>query len=58
VPKVHTKVMGSNNRPTGIGEIALPLVGPAISNAVFNLTAKRSRHMPFTSERVKAALKA
>lgn len=58
VPEIHTKVISTNNKPTGIGEIALPLIGGAISNAMFALTGKRMRHMPFTPERVKAALKA
>ncbi len=58
VPEIHTKVMSTNNRPTGIGEFALPLTGGAISNAVMALTGKRLSHMPFTPERVLKALKA
>jgi isoquinoline 1-oxidoreductase beta subunit len=58
VPAIHTRVIATDNRPTGIGEFALPLTGGAISNAVMALTGKRLTHMPFTPERVKAALKA
>jgi isoquinoline 1-oxidoreductase beta subunit len=58
VPEIMTEVVVSNDRPTGIGEIVLPVVGPAVANAFFALTGKRLRHMPFTPERVKQALKA
>ncbi len=55
-PEIITKIVHSTNRPTGIGEVALPLIGGAVSNALFAMTGKRLRHMPFTPERVKAAL--
>ena len=42
--------------PTGMGEIGLPCVAPAIGNAVFQLTGKRLRHLPMSSARVKTAL--
>lgn len=58
VPEIHTKVISTNNKPTGIGEIALPLMGGAISNAIFAASGVRMRHMPFTPERVLAALRA
>jgi isoquinoline 1-oxidoreductase beta subunit len=44
--------------PTGLGEIGTTFVGAAIANAFFSLTGKRLTHLPFTPERVKAALKA
>jgi isoquinoline 1-oxidoreductase beta subunit len=56
VPEIRTQVISTDDRPTGVGEIATPLVAPAVANAVFALTGKRLRHLPFTPDRVKAAL--
>jgi isoquinoline 1-oxidoreductase beta subunit len=36
--------------------MATPLIAPAISNALMQLSGVRLRHTPFTPERVKAAL--
>ncbi len=55
-PEIHTTVISTDDKPTGIGEIVLPLVAPAVSNAVLALTGKRLRHLPMTPDRVKAAL--
>lgn len=58
VPEIHTKIVATNNTPSGMGEIGVVTVAPAIANAVFQLTGKRLRHVPMTAERVKATLKA
>ncbi len=58
VPEIHTKIVSTNNPPSGMGEIGVVTVAPAIANAVFQLTGKRLRHVPMTAERVQAALKA
>jgi isoquinoline 1-oxidoreductase subunit beta len=55
-PAIHTRVIATPNPPSGIGEVSLPLIGAAVSNAVFALTGTRLRHLPFTPDRVKAAL--
>lgn len=50
------------NRPdveaTGAGETAITIVAAAIGNAIFDATGARIRDVPFTRERVKAALDA
>ena len=44
--------------PSGAAEMTLGLVPAAIGNAVFDATGVRLRRVPFTPERVKAALEA
>ena len=56
VPPMDVKVVSSDNKPTGIGEAGVPVVAPAIANAVALLTGKRLRHLPMTPDRVKRGL--
>ena len=53
---MHIEVIQTDNHPTGAGQMSTPLVAPAISNAMAQLTSVRLRHTPFTSDRVKKAL--
>jgi isoquinoline 1-oxidoreductase beta subunit len=53
---MHIEVVASNNHPTGVGQMATPLMAPAIANAVAELTGVRLRESPMTPERVKKAL--
>jgi CO/xanthine dehydrogenase Mo-binding subunit len=41
---------------TGAGETAITLAAAAIGNAIFDATGARIREVPFTPDRVKAAL--
>jgi isoquinoline 1-oxidoreductase beta subunit len=56
VPATQVEVIVTDNPPTGAGQMATPLVAPAIGNAIAQLAGVRLRHTPFTPERVKAAL--
>ena len=56
VPQMHIEVMSTDNHPTGAGQMATPLVAPAINNAFAALTGVRLRETPMTPERVKRAL--
>src|SRR6478609_3401900 len=56
VPQMHIEVIATENHPTGAGQMATPLVAPAISSAVAELTGVRLRHTPFIEERVKKAI--
>ena len=58
MPQIHTKVIVTENAPTGLGELGVPTVAPAIGNAVFKLTGKRLRQLPMSASRVSATLKA
>ena len=53
---MQVEVIPTDNPPTGAGQMATPLVAPAIGSAIAQLTGVRLRHTPFTPERVKAAL--
>jgi nicotinate dehydrogenase subunit B len=58
IPKIECVLL---NRPdeeaTGAGETAITVVAAAIANAIFDATGARLRQIPFTSERVKQALR-
>jgi isoquinoline 1-oxidoreductase beta subunit len=56
--EMHVAFVPSDRDPTGLGEISNPCMMPAIANAFHKLTGKRLYHMPFTPERVLAALRA
>jgi len=56
MPEIHTKLVKSDAAPTGMGEIGVLPVAPAIANAVFQLTGKRLRALPMSPQRVKTAL--
>src|SRR6266571_484679 len=56
IPELHIKLMSTPNRPTGAGQMATPVVAPAIASAVFAANGARVRHTPFLPERVLAAM--
>jgi isoquinoline 1-oxidoreductase beta subunit len=55
-PAMHIELIKTANPPTGAGQMATPLIAPAIGGAIARLAGIRLRHTPFTPERVKAAL--
>jgi CO/xanthine dehydrogenase Mo-binding subunit len=57
MPTVETVFVTPADRPaTGAGETAITVTPAAIGNAIFDATSARLRDLPFTPERVKAAL--
>jgi nicotinate dehydrogenase subunit B len=59
VPEVEIELLSRPTEPPwGAGEPAAAVVPSAISNAIFDATGVRLRSVPFTPERVRAALRA
>jgi isoquinoline 1-oxidoreductase beta subunit len=46
VPPITVARLASTEKPGGMGEVGVPLVAPAIGNAVYKLTGKRIRTLP------------
>jgi isoquinoline 1-oxidoreductase subunit beta len=49
-PDIETVVVPSSAAPSGIGEVGVPPIAPAIGNAIFALTGKRVRTLPFEQQ--------
>jgi isoquinoline 1-oxidoreductase beta subunit len=45
-PMTDVQILPSNAPPSGVGEIAVPPVAPAVANALFRLTGQRLRALP------------
>jgi CO/xanthine dehydrogenase Mo-binding subunit len=50
MPEVEVYIVPSDRHPTGVGEMGVPPVAPALFNAIYNATGKRIRHLPFQPE--------
>lgn len=46
MPQVEVHIVPSTEAPSGIGEPGVPVLGPAIANAIFAATGKRLRSLP------------
>lgn len=46
MPLIEVYIVPSERTPSGIGEMGVPPVAPAVANAVFAATGKRIRHIP------------
>jgi isoquinoline 1-oxidoreductase subunit beta len=53
-PAVEVHLVASTEKPSGIGEPGTPPLAPALANALFALTGKRVRRLPFRAEDFKA----
>jgi CO/xanthine dehydrogenase Mo-binding subunit len=57
IPRVESVLIDQpDEEACGTGECSITVVAAAIGNAIFDATGARIREVPFTPERVKAAL--
>lgn len=47
-PQVHVEIVESTEIPTGVGEPGVPVIAPAIVNAIYKLTGKRYYNLPLS----------
>jgi len=52
MPEIKIVLLESGDKPGGMGETGVPLVAPAIANAVFALTGKRVRSLPLSDSEI------
>ncbi|KQP30528.1 twin-arginine translocation pathway signal protein [Methylobacterium sp. Leaf104] len=55
MPVVEVHIVPSTAAPTGIGEPGVPVIAPAISNAIFAATGQRLRSLPLDLSGLKGA---
>ena len=59
VPAIESVLINRTDvEATGAGETAITIVAAAVGNAIFDATGARVREVPFTPDRIKAALAA
>ena len=47
MPAVEVHIVPSGAVPTGVGEPGVPPIAPAVANALFHLSGRRVRRLPF-----------
>lgn len=50
MPVVEVHILKSTSNPSGMGEMGVPPIAPAVANAVFNATGVRVRHLPIKAQ--------
>jgi CO/xanthine dehydrogenase Mo-binding subunit len=55
MPDVEVHIRPSEGPPTGVGEMGVPPIAPAVANAVYAATGKRVRRLPILKEALVSA---
>jgi isoquinoline 1-oxidoreductase beta subunit len=50
MPMIQVHIVPSDERPSGIGEMGVPPIAPAVANAIYAVTGKRIRRLPIRAE--------
>jgi len=53
--QIHVEILHGHKVPGGVGEPGVPPVAPAIANALFALTGKRTRELPLLGTPARSA---
>jgi isoquinoline 1-oxidoreductase beta subunit len=53
-PVIEVYLIDSDRAPTGIGEMGVPPIAPAVMNAIYNATGKRLRRIPIRADDLRA----
>ncbi|HWV30051.1 MAG TPA: molybdopterin cofactor-binding domain-containing protein [Dyadobacter sp.] len=52
IPPIEVRIMENDEKPGGVGESGLPPFAPALANAIFDLTGRRIRRLPFSLDEI------
>ena len=54
-PEISVEIIESGNEIGGVGEVAVPLAAPALTNAIFSSSGRRIRSLPLSKHGIKIA---
>jgi isoquinoline 1-oxidoreductase beta subunit len=55
MPRIETVIIPSQEKPTGVGEPATPVIAPALANAMLALNGKAIRALPLSAQGISFA---